>query len=130
MRRNLSTWLVLALVGGALAGCGNSAGTPTQTIQAATTTASTATKATTTGGATGRGAITGNATSGSQSTPTAAKTTSTGTATAVGPTPGQIEQQIKALNKETAKACTQFLAGRTLRAAQKTHLEKLCKRLH
>jgi hypothetical protein len=133
MMWKLSIGLVLALVGGALVvGCGSGAGTPsrTQTIPAATSTGPTATKATTTGRVTGTGGTTGNTTSSRQTTPTPAKTTSTGTAPAIGPTPGQIGQRSKELSKQTAKACMQAVGERTLPAAQRTALEKLCKRLH
>ena len=131
MMRTLSTWLILALVGGALvAGCGSSASTPTRTrtIPATTTTAPTATKATTTGRASGTTGITGKPTSSSQTTPTAAKTTSTGTATGGGTATGQrITQQIKNI----VKKCRQIiLAERSLPAAQRTAIEKLCKKIH
>ncbi len=120
--QKLSICLVLALVGGALvAGCGSATTTSrTQTIPAAGATPLTATT----------------------TTPTAAKATSTGTATGAGTRPphqrrrrqgtatgARPSYRLERLKQESAKACRQVLAKRTLSARQRARLEKICKTL-
>jgi hypothetical protein len=132
--RKPSTWLLVALVGGLVAGCGSGTSTQfrTQTIPAAgatapaaTTTAPTAAKTTSTGATTSTGGSTSESTSSSQTTPTAAKTTSTGATRAGTTSAGPSVRQRQRL----AKKCTQALAERTLSAGQRLALEEICKTL-
>jgi hypothetical protein len=136
MVRKLSTWLLVALAGGALiAGCGSSTNTPSRTrttpaagatLPTATTTKPTAANTTSTGATTSGGPSTSKSTSSSQTTPTAATTTSTGTATGAGTT-GAGPSHRPRFDQQLAKDCAQTLATRSLSAGQRTALEELCK---
>ena len=134
MMRKPSTWLVVALVGALVAGCGSGTSTQsrTQTIPAAgataptaTTTTPTAAKTTSTGATTSTGGSASKSTSGGQTGPTPAKTTSTGL-TRAGTTSARPSVRQR---QQLAKECTQSLAKRTLSAGQRVALEEICKAL-
>src|ERR1700730_7857162 len=104
MVRKLSSWLVVALVGGAfVAGCGSSTNTPSSSHAAPTATTPTATTPTAT-----------------TATPRAAKTTSTGTATGA--------SEVQARKKQIAEECRR-LSKRSLSASDRATLDVLCKKL-